>query len=54
MMAIIGFLLYDLSLPGSEILGLVLDCIAIIIAVAVVVVMNRLSSNRVLSDQSTG
>jgi len=41
MMAIIGFLLYNLSLPGSEILGLILDCIAIISVITVVLIINR-------------
>lgn len=41
MMAIIGFVLYDLSLPGSDILGLALDGVAIVVAIAIVGVVRK-------------
>lgn len=44
-MAIIGFVLYDLSLPGSEALGLLLDSIAIIAVLAVVIGVRSFKSS---------
>ncbi len=53
MMAIIGFLLYNLSLPGSELLGLVSDGISIVAVLAILAFMLS-PGKQVLQNRTAG